>query len=162
MKQLKITETQQKDITNIQTLWADGEVMTYVGFPDGLKQTKDQMLNWYEWIDKHRPLVNHYSIYKDNVFCGETFYHINPNDHKASLDIKLHKHARGKGIAFIALSYAIDKAFMQGADIVWVDPHKDNHKALLLYEKLGFKVKEHITSKEHQDALYMEKTKEDE
>lgn len=157
MKDLRITETKQSDIENIQNLWADGEVMTYVGFPNGLKQTKDQMLTWYKWIENHRPLINHYSIYEGKVYCGETFYHINPKDHKASLDIKLYKHARGKGIAFKALSYAIFEAFKHGADVVWVDPHKDNHKALVLYEKLGFIRKEHPASDENSNVIYMEK-----
>ena len=36
---IEIKETTAEDIKNIQRLWADGDVMRFVGFPDGLRQT---------------------------------------------------------------------------------------------------------------------------
>jgi len=45
------------------------------------------------------------------------------------LDIKLFRFARGRGIATKALSHAIEEAFRNGAQIVWVDPDPQNAKA---------------------------------
>ena len=33
---ISVKETTKADIPNVQRLWADGDVMKYVGFPDGL------------------------------------------------------------------------------------------------------------------------------
>ena len=34
---LEIKESTAADVKNIQRLWADGDVMRYVGFPEGLQ-----------------------------------------------------------------------------------------------------------------------------
>ena len=39
---IEIKETNIKDIDNVQRLWADGDVMRFVGFPNGLHQTSDE------------------------------------------------------------------------------------------------------------------------
>lgn len=54
------------------------------------------------------------------------------------MDIKLFPFARGKGIAQQALSYAINEAFRHGATTACVDPNPNNHKAIALYQRLGF------------------------
>ena len=86
----------------------------------------------------------HYSIYHNELgYCGESYYEVRDNGY-AALDIKLLPKARGRGIALEGLKYAIQKAFTQGkAKVVFVDPHKDNVKALKLYDNLGFKIKTH-------------------
>jgi len=70
---IKIRETQINDMKNVQSLWLDGDVMRYVGFPEGLRESDDQMMNWLTEIEKSRPAVNHYSIYNGEKYCGETF-----------------------------------------------------------------------------------------
>lgn len=40
------------------------------------------------------------------------------------------------------LSYAIEEAFNNGAEVVWGDPHPENAKAIFLYQRLGFVTKE--------------------
>ena len=135
-----ISETKESDLENVLTLWNDGDVMKYVGFPNGLGEKMDSMIRWFKWIEKNKPRVRHYSIYAGGLgYCGEAFYSIDPaHGFRASLDIKLFSAARGKGIAARALSHAIDEAFENGAQNVWVDPNPANLKALALYEKLGF------------------------
>lgn len=44
-----IRPIEKRDLPYVQELWADGEVMKFVGFPDGLHVTDDQILRWYEW-----------------------------------------------------------------------------------------------------------------
>ena len=133
-----IKGTEKYDLENVMSLWNDGEVMQFVGFPEGLGVTKDKMERWLEWAIA-KPQRCHYSIYANDIgYCGETFYNVGDND-AAALDIKLFPKARGKGIANKALLFAIDHAFTEGnAKLVYVDPHPENKKAWQLYQKLGF------------------------
>ena len=135
---LEIKETTPEDLKSVQQLWADGDVMRFVGFPDGLRQTDEDMRRWYRWIEGGRPRVDHYSIFEDGVYCGESFYEIDPEHRSAALDIKLFAFARGRGIAAAGLRHAIEAAFRNGAGVVWVDPNPENRKAIALYERLGF------------------------
>ena len=66
--------------------------------------------------------------------------------------------ARGRGIATQAISYAMEEAFKNGAETVWVDPHPQNVKAIALYERLGFKQKdmpEHVIALGEDPATYI-------
>ena len=58
------------------------------------------------------------------------------------------------------LSHAIKEAFLNGAEIVWVDPNPENRKAIALYERLGFQQKDFpeylISEDEEQTSIYME------
>lgn len=157
---IKIRETTSEDLAHVQKLWADGDVMKFVGFPDGLHETEEQMQDWYKWISSERPLVNHYCIFDDEVYCGETFYEIDTeHDNNAALDIKLFGFARGKGIAAKALAFAIEEAFKNGAKRVWVDPNPENEKAIALYKRLGFVEKEmpaYLAEKNDMVSVYME------
>lgn len=133
-----IKETGIDDLDNVMRLWNDGEVMKFVGFPQGLGVTLEKLRPWLPRA-VNKPQTCHYSIYKDGKYCGEAFYKVNSKTGTAALDIKLFPHARGKGIATKALSFVIDKAFDVGlAERVYVDPYPDNTKAWRLYEKLGF------------------------
>ena len=140
MNNLEITikETTKDDLENVMSLWNDGDVMHFVGFPEGLGTTIERMESWINWVIA-KPQRCHYSIYaKDIGYCGETFYNVDDNG-AAALDIKLFAKARGKGIAKKALLFAIDQAFVEGkAKLVYVDPHPDNKNAWKLYDRLGF------------------------
>ena len=157
---ITIKETTRNDLPNVQKLWADGDVMKFVGFPEGLHETDEAMSRWLDRIEAARPATNHFSVYDDAVYCGEAFYQIDPkHGSSAALDIKLFRFARGKGIAATALSYAIDEAFKHGAERVWVDPNPENMKALALYERLGFQRKPmpaYLTGGEEIASTYME------
>ena len=110
-----VVEACEKHVGDVQRLWADGDVMKYVGFPEGLRQSDEEMEQWYAWIRRARPRVNHYSVFEDGVYCGETFYGIDgKRGNSAAVDIKLFAFARGRGIAARALSFAMEEAFRQG------------------------------------------------
>ena len=135
---IEIRETTSEDIRSVQGLWADGDVMKFVGFPDGLRKTDEEMESWFRWIASNRPAIDHYSIFEDGRYCGEAFYQLDPEHRSAALDIKLFRFARGRGIGTAGLSHAIGEAFRNGAETVWVDPDPRNGKAVALYERLGF------------------------
>ena len=158
---VEIRQTTTEDLKDVQRLWADGDVMRFVGFPEGLRQTDEDMKDWYRWIEAGRPQLDHFSVFEDGAYCGEAFYGIDKeHGNSAALDIKLFGFARGRGIAAKALSFAIDKAFENGAKTVWVDPNPQNAKAIVLYEKLGFQRKdmpEHLLPEAGEpSSIYME------
>ena len=162
---IEIRQTTTEVLKNVQRLWADGDVMRFVGFPEGLHQTDEDMQSWYRWIESGRPQLDHFSVFEDGAYCGEAFYEID-SEHgsSAALDIKLFGFARGKGIAAKALSFAIEKAFENGARTVWVDPNPQNAKAIALYERLGFVKKPmpaHVVAmgEDWEKYVYMERKK---
>ncbi|WP_222842945.1 GNAT family N-acetyltransferase [Bowdeniella nasicola] len=50
-----IRPTTEADLPLVAGLWADGEVMAFVGFPDGLAQTDEEMARWYRQHVSQRP-----------------------------------------------------------------------------------------------------------
>ncbi len=158
---LTIRETTFADLDDVRRLWADGEVMRFVGFPEGLMRTEAEMQTWLERIAAGRPQVDHYSIFEDGRYCGESFYRIDPAHRCAVLDIKLFPFARGRGIGTAGLSHAMEAAFRMGAEKVWVDPNPQNEKAIALYRRLGFVAKPYpdylLTEGEAPQAIYMER-----
>jgi len=128
---LQIRLTERSDLSNVQRLWATPEVMNFVGFPDGLHETMEHLENeWLPWV-QNPPIRQHYSIYADGIgYCGESFYNVDETG-LACMDIKLLPCARGKGIAFEGLAYALNRAFSIGnARSAYVDPNPDNNASL--------------------------------
>ena len=62
-----IRETTANDLVDIQQLWADGDVMKYVGFPEGLHKTSEDMRRWFDRIVSTRPATNHFSVFEDDI-----------------------------------------------------------------------------------------------
>ena len=157
---IEVKETTVGDLPLVQRLWADGDVMRFVGFPEGLRQTDEEMQNWFRWIESGRPVRNHYAIFEDGTYCGEAFYAIDPEHLDAALDIKLFAFARGRGIGTAGLRHAIREAFRNGAESVWVDPNPENRKAIALYRRLGFREKDYpsclYSGDEAPGSIYME------
>lgn len=139
MTNLQMKETTVEDLSNVQALWGNGEVMQYVGAPEGIAVTIQQLEDWLNKVQSNA-LSKHYSIYEETIgYCGEAFYEIDTEHDLGTLDIKLIKEARGKGIAYEALSYTLDAAYQTGkCTKAYVEPVKSNVKAWALYEKLGF------------------------
>lgn len=157
---IKITE--KEDLLNVQRLWASPDVMKFVGFPEGLHRTVEQLEQWVKRI-QNPPHRLHYSIYDGAEYCGETFYDVDETG-LAGMDIKLLPDARGKGIASFALSYALDQAFlMGGAARAWVDPNRENHASQKLYDRLGFQAAKRPANLDEpgNDYIYMELIRED-
>ena len=140
---IAIKETDENDLQNIMSLWNNGDVMFYVGFPEGLNVTIEKLKLWLKGVNQNKTR-RHYSIYAENIgYCGETYYSIDLEHDLATLDIKLLPKAQGKGIAEYALSFTINQVFKNNlATKAYVDPNPKNKKAWKLYDKLGFLSKE--------------------
>lgn len=136
---ITIKKTDENDLVNIMNLWNNGDVMHYVGFPDGLGVTIEKMKRWLSGVNQNENRC-HYSIYAEDIgYCGETYYDIDFEHDLAALDIKLLPIAQGKGIAYYSLSYSINQVFNKNlATKAYVDPNPENKKAWNLYQKLGF------------------------
>ncbi|MGL4736921.1 MAG: GNAT family N-acetyltransferase [Cellulosilyticaceae bacterium] len=156
---ITIRETSAADLENVMDLWNNGEVMFYVGFPNGLGITLDQLERWLENGQKN-PFYQHFSIYTDELgYCGETCYDVDRAHDLASLDIKLLPKAQGKGIAAYALRYVINQVFaLDLATKAYVEPAPANQKAWQLYERIGFVSKPRPAFLEA-DETYLEITK---
>lgn len=159
--EILIKETEKEDLLNVMDLWNNGEVMFFVGFPNGLNTTMEKLESWLENIKKEE-FTKHYSIYEEELgYCGETFYSVDRINDLATLDIKLFPKARGKGIASYALGYAINEIFKNNlAARAYVEPNPKNERAFKLYERLGFISKKRPEFLEPFE-IYLEITKED-
>ena len=161
---IEIREATPEDVKNVQRLWADGDVMKYVGFPEGLSETEENIRGMILRTAANRPRCNYYAVYEDGAYCGETSYDIDADTKTASLDIKLFAFARGRGIATKALLFVVKEAFENGAETVWVDPDPENAKAIALYERLCFEKKPmpaHVVAmgEDPEQYVYMERKK---
>lgn len=134
---VQIHQTGEADLKNLQELWRRGDVMSPAGFPDGLHETDGEMAEWLRRMRQSRPLADHYSIYEDDVYCGESGYQLDPATGSARLDAKLLPAARGRGLAEGGLTYAVFSAFQAGAERVWASPDPNNGKAVALCRRLG-------------------------
>lgn len=144
MKMININKTKQSDLVFLRDLWNNGDVMKWVGFPNGLGITEEKMNSWYQHLVSSTTSV-HFSIYHEENYCGETFFRI--EEDVASLDIKLDPAYQGKGIGSYALTYCIMQVFMKYPDMkVKVDPNIGNNSAINLYTKLGFTTQDEMSS----------------
>jgi RimJ/RimL family protein N-acetyltransferase len=135
---LVIRETTAADLPDLEALWADGEVMRYVGFPEGIHHGEDDLRHWLERLQAS-PDCRHFVVHDDEVgFCGELFYRIHERG-RVELDVKLRPAARGRGVATEALSRLVDHVFatVPEAELVYVEPVPENVAAHRLYARCG-------------------------
>jgi len=134
-------KTTEKDLHNLMTLWNRGDVMNFVGFPNGLSATMDSMTLWLEKINQDSS-AKHWCLYARDLFLGEAYYRYELEG-PSIIDIKLLPEYRGKNIAYRAVCTVLDMLFRDTpAKVAQVDPHKENGKSIALYERLGFERKE--------------------
>lgn len=134
---LHIEKTTEKDLKNIQQLWATPEVMKHVGFDQGYITDEKSMQRWYQQLIQNNT-SSHFSIYHHQDYVGELFYRV--LDDKAQLDIKLMPQFQGRGYGSYCLSWLIQYVFKHTECTgLYVDPNPDNLAALRLYHALGFK-----------------------
>lgn len=105
---LTIRHTTEADLADVARLWADPEVMRWVGYPGGLRLTDDELRRWLAWAEES-PDRRHFVVSDDEIgFCGELFSAVDRGTGRAALDVKLLPAARGRGVATAALRWLVD------------------------------------------------------
>lgn len=145
-KRLILRTPTRDDFKFLKSMWENGEVMKFVGWPNGLKQPDK---NIYDWIDNCQTKDKLRFVIEDKETArpiGETGYRLDidypfaESKKSAAPDIKLIPEFWGKGLATEALSAMIDYIFKNtDVEIVQMAPNVKNEAALALYKKLGFK-----------------------
>jgi|SRR5690554_349406 len=161
-ERIKIKLTEEKDLSNILILWNNGDVMKWVGYPEGLNISIEKIQEWFSGIQESE-LANHYVVFtRSDLFCGELFYMKNLKHKRAGLDIKFLPESQGKGLATEALKMFVDFIFKTEEQIeaVWTEPSKENIAARGLYDRCGLSEKERPDDMESADS-YWELTREE-
>lgn len=133
-----VRETREDDLPDLARLWADGEVMRFVGFPQGLHYDEAELREWFGAI-RLDPARRHFVFRADGVgFCGELFYRLDASG-RVELDVKLVPAAQGRGLATAGLRWLVDRVFstVPTARLVWTEPVAENARALSLYARCG-------------------------
>jgi len=138
-----IRHTTELDLPDIMDLWNDGNVMKWVGFPDGAGYDQEKMRDWFNNLqsDTNR---HHFVVYAEEIgFCGEVYYAMDKMDPRVGLDIKFSPKAQGYGLATDALKTLIRFVFNSepAAEAVWTEPSEENIAARKLYDRCGLRAK---------------------
>lgn len=135
-KQIQLGPVTPSDLPFLQELWNQGEVMQYVGFPNGLGMTEAKMAQWWEkcqqWTATHLIVKDH-----QGQAMGETgwgFMNI-----PGMLEIKLAQAYWGQNLGGDVLEVLLRYLWEQTRiDQVIVTPHPENQAARALYRRFGF------------------------
>jgi hypothetical protein len=97
-ERVTIRYTAIHDLPDLMTLWNDGRVMKWVGFPEGLGYDLDKLMNWYSQLQAN-PNRHHFVVHEEGTgFCGELYYAADKEHKRAGLDIKLIPETQGRRI----------------------------------------------------------------
>lgn len=138
--------------------------MKYVGYPDGLGVTIEDMRKWLVMnnanLDRH-----HYVVYAPEIgFCGEVYYKVEAQYRRTELDIKFLPEAQGLGLASDAFDTLLHIVFDSEpeVDAVYTSPNNENAASRRLYIRYGFKIKPWPPGIETSDVCsYMELARKD-
>jgi RimJ/RimL family protein N-acetyltransferase len=139
LQRLRIRPTGEDDLADLGRLWNDGEVMRWVGFPEGLGYDEQALRRWLDATDAD-PRRHHFVVHDREVgFCGELFYVVDAVHRRAELDVKLVPPAQGHGIATAGLTWLIERIFATEPDVdaVWTEPWPENRASRALYGRCG-------------------------
>ena len=131
--------TGEGDLADLMSLWNDGRVMKWVGFPDGLGYDTAKIHEWYGRIQSNSDR-HHFVVHAEGIgFCGEAYCAVDRAHSRAGLDIKFRPEAQGQGLATDAQTTLIDLVFEAEPDVeaVWTEPSKENAAARRLYGRCG-------------------------
>lgn len=134
-----LRQTTQDDLPFLKSLWNDGRVMKWVGFPNGVGYTDESIAAWFKKRSSESNFF-HYIVWNDDSCrCGEVSYCIERKYRRAGLDVKFIPESQGRGLATDALRALIDHIFLVKQDVyeVWTEPSPENAAARRLYTKCG-------------------------
>jgi RimJ/RimL family protein N-acetyltransferase len=156
-QRLVLRPIEEEDLPHLLTWWNNGQIMSSVGFPNGLNLTMEEMKGyWAEWEQDDsgfRKIV----CLADGTKIGETNFHdYKPERKEIQIGLKICRpDLWGKGLGTEALQAMTDYAFLNlGVKRVLVNPARTNKAVIRVNEKCGYRI---IASNEV--ALLMELTR---
>ncbi len=138
-ERVTIRRTTIADLPNLMTLWNDGQVTQWVGFPHGLGFDSEKTMDWFRSLESDSER-HHFVVSAEGLgFCGEIYYAVDKLHRRAALDIKFVPKAQGHGLAAEALNALIWIVFESepNVDAVWTEPVAQNISAQRLYRRCG-------------------------
>ena len=144
---IRIRPTRHEDLPFLQSLWNDGTVMRYKGYPHGMHVSEAGMERWWcTTPQSHRSDISLSSLATphgliellDGTPIGELTYSIDAH-RRAGIDLKLAADYWGRGLATETLTIAIREIFATTAvTTMLVEPSSENVAAHRLYRRCGF------------------------
>jgi len=141
---ITLNRTTRENLPDLIELWNDGQVMKWVGHPDGLGFDLKQAEKWLEKVDGN-PCHHHFVISNaKSGFCGEFSFIVDESEECAKLDVKIATKAQRRGVGAEALRALIRFIFYTepSTRLVWMETHEDNQAAHKLLDGTGFKREE--------------------
>lgn len=141
---IRINPTCKTDLPFLRSLWNDGDVMRYLGYPHGMRLTDASMEQWWTMTSPTMPQSTtanpHCTILRqDGRPIGELTYSLDA-DHRARIDLKLAPEYWGQGYATETLLLVLRELFSTTlVKRVIVEPSPDNRRAVHLMERCGFR-----------------------
>jgi RimJ/RimL family protein N-acetyltransferase len=155
-KRVTLRSTRGDDLSDLMTLWNDGRVMHWVGFPEGLGYTDEKAERWLAGIKQTATSYHFCARTRDGEFLGEVFCRLDPENRRAGLDIKFVPDAQGRGLSRESLLTLIDWVFaiFPEMDAVWTEPRSDNLAARTLYYSCGLRQTERPAGMHEADSYW--------
>jgi len=124
---------------SFRDLWECGEVMQFVGYPNGLGWSRQRYNRHFVEMESWTNAISLAVEDISGVFLGEAKISFPDRDGFCYHDLKLLPQFWGKSIGFEAWKMILDKAGARGPDAkAAVTPSIENERAISLYQKLGF------------------------
>lgn len=144
---IHIRPTQREDLLFLQALWNDGQVMRYLGYPDGMHVSDTGMLHWWMMTPQAQS-SNPNILYLapppcvmtllDDTLIGELTYSIDAHQ-RALVHLKLAPEFWGHGYAQEAMIMALRELFATTAATMAIsEPSAANIAARRFLEHCGF------------------------
>jgi RimJ/RimL family protein N-acetyltransferase len=132
--ELTIRDALPADASQLCEWWNDGSVMAHAGFPDGLGETVEGVI---EKLANKDDLCHRHVIELNGELIGEMSYR---GEGVAEVGIKICKaEMQEKGYGTELLSAFLEALLKQGFSSAKLDTNSKNLRAQHVYEKIGFK-----------------------
>jgi 2-hydroxy-3-keto-5-methylthiopentenyl-1-phosphate phosphatase len=124
---------------SFQALWESGEVMRFVGYPNGLGLSQARYDAIWPGLQNDKEAIRLALEDKTGRFLGEAMLIAPDKDGFCQPDLKLLPEFWGRGLGFEAWQTIIDRSRARWPDSdIMVTPNIENDRAIKLYLKLGF------------------------
>lgn len=137
-KRLFFCRTSRERRSDFESLWETGEVMKYVGYPEGLNWSRQQYDNFWKTLNNRNFILLAVEDRKGD-FLGEAKLSFPDEDNCCNHDVKLLPEYQGKGYGRETWMLLLELSRRRWPEsTLEVTPSADNDVAIELYRSLGF------------------------